>query len=355
MFQDISVDELRKLQKEKPLAIVDVRSPSEFADSNIPGSVNIPIFTDEERAEIGTIYKQVSPDAAKEKGLEVVSAKLPAFIREFEKLPEEEKVIYCWRGGMRSKTSATLVDLMGMKAKRLIGGIHGYRAWVVDQLDELAREFKPKSFVLNGYTGTGKTKILRKLQEKGYPVIDLEGMANHRGSIFGMVGKKPHTQKVFDLMLVERVLQLKDTPYVLLEAESKRVGRALLPDFILKLKDDEGYHIFIDLPMEERVQNIIEDYRPWEFPNECMSAFQRIKKRIHTPIAAQIERDLESGEYHSAVRLLLEYYYDPRYHHSAEQIPEERSKVLHVTKIEEATALIEEFVAKNIIKTHTNS
>src|SRR5690606_24638125 len=128
MFQDISVDDLRELRKEKPLAIVDVRSPSEFAESNIPGSVNIPIFTDEERAEIGTVYKQVSPDAAKDKGLEIVSAKLPDFIKEFAKLPEEEKVVYCWRGGMRSKTSATLIDLMGINAKRLIGGIRGYRS-----------------------------------------------------------------------------------------------------------------------------------------------------------------------------------------------------------------------------------
>ncbi|MEH7226256.1 tRNA 2-selenouridine(34) synthase MnmH [Bacillus sp. JJ1566] len=352
MFQDISVDELRELQKEKPLAIVDVRSPSEFAESNIPGSVNIPIFTDEERAEIGTVYKQVSPDAAKEKGLEIVSAKLPNFIKEFAKLPEDEKIVYCWRGGMRSKTSATLIDLMGINAKRLIGGIRGYRTWVVETLEELAREFKPKALVINGYTGSGKTKILTTLQEKGYPVLDLEGMANHRGSVFGMIGKKPHNQKVFDLMFVERVLQLKESPYVLLEAESKRVGRATIPDFLLTIKE-QGYHIFVDLPMDERVLNILEDYRPWEFPNECMAAFQRIKKRIHTPIATQIEKDLETGDYKSAVKLLLEYYYDPRYHYTAEQVSEDRSTVLHVKSVDEATKLIEELIAEKITKAPT--
>ncbi|WP_077617433.1 tRNA 2-selenouridine(34) synthase MnmH [Bacillus sinesaloumensis] len=354
MFQDITVQELRQMQKKQTLALIDVRSPSEFVESNIPGSVNIPIFTDEERAEIGTIYKQVSPDAAKERGLEIVSAKLPSFIREFSVIPEDEKVIYCWRGGMRSRTSATLVDLMGIKAKRLIGGIHGYRSWVVDKLGELATEFKPKALVLNGYTGTGKTKVLKDLQEKGYPVLDLETMANHRGSVFGMIGKEPHNQKVFDLLFVERALQLKESPYVLLEAESKRIGRATVPDFILQMKED-GYHIFIDLPVEERVQIILEDYRPWEYPSECMSAFQRIKKRIHTPIAAQIEKDLETGDYRSAVKLLLESYYDPRYHHTAEQIPEERSKVLHVKTVEEATIMIEEFITGEVIKTPTNS
>ncbi|WP_099353821.1 tRNA 2-selenouridine(34) synthase MnmH [Fredinandcohnia onubensis] len=354
MFQDISVDELRELQKETPIAIVDVRSPSEFAESNIPGSVNIPIFTDEERAEIGTVYKQISPDAAKEKGLEIVSAKLPNFIKEFSKLPEDEKVVYCWRGGMRSKTSATLIDLMGINAKRLIGGIRGYREWVVEKLEELATDFKPMALVINGYTGSGKTKILNELENKGYPVLDLEGMANHRGSVFGMIGKKPHNQKVFDLLLVERVLQIKDSPYVLLEAESKRVGRATVPEFVLTLKE-EGYHIFVDLPMEERVLNILEDYRPWEFPNDCMAAFQRIKKRIHTPIAAQIEKDLESGDYHSAVKLLLEYYYDPRYHYTAEQIAEDRSKVLHVKNVKEATQLIEEFITEKMLKSPTKS
>ncbi len=353
MFQDISVNELREMQKENPLALIDVRSPSEFAESNIPGSVNIPIFTDEERAEIGTVYRQVSPDAANEKGLEIVSAKLPKFIKEFSKIPEKNKVIYCWRGGMRSKTSATLVDLMGIRVNRLIGGIHGYRSWVVEQLEELATDFKPKALVINGYTGSGKTIILTELQKKGYPVLDLEGMANHRGSVFGMIGKKAHNQKKFDLMFVERALLLKESPYVLLEAESKRVGRATLPDFLLNIKE-QGFHIFVNLPMEERVLNILEDYRPWEFPNECMSAFQRIKKRIHTPIAAQIENDLETGNYNSAVKLLLEYYYDPRYHHTAEQTPEERSTVLQVRNVEEATQLIEEFIAEKITNAPTN-
>ncbi|WP_449539634.1 tRNA 2-selenouridine(34) synthase MnmH [Ferdinandcohnia sp. Marseille-Q9671] len=353
MFQDISVDYLREMQKEKPLALIDVRSPSEFAESTIPGSINIPIFTDEERAEIGTIYKQTSPDAAKERGLEIVSAKLPTFIKQFSELPGE-KVIFCWRGGMRSKTSATLVDLMGIQTNRLIGGIHAYRTWVVEKLEQLATDFTANGLVINGYTGSGKTKILHKLQEKGYPVLDLEGMANHRGSVFGQIGKKPHNQKVFDLQLVEQALEIKDSPYVLLEAESKRVGRATVPDFLLQIKE-QGFHIFIDLPMEERVMNILEDYRPWEFPNECMAAFQRIKKRIHTPIAAQIEVDLQNEEYGNAVKLLLEYYYDPRYHHTAEKIAEDRNIVLHVKNVEEATEAIEQIIAEKIVDTKATS
>ncbi|MFT4412295.1 tRNA 2-selenouridine(34) synthase MnmH [Fredinandcohnia humi] len=346
MFQDISVENLLQMQKEESLKLIDVRSPSEFEESNIPGSINIPIFTDEERAEIGTIYKQVSIEAAKQRGLEIVSAKLPDFINSFSSI-EEQKVIYCWRGGMRSKTSATLVDLMGIETFRLIGGIHAYRSWVVDKLEELADMFQPDALVLNGYTGTGKTKILQLLQEKGYPVLDLEAMANHRGSVFGQIGKRSYNQKMFDIMFVQKALEVKDSPYVLLEAESKRIGRATVPEFLLR-KKEQGFHIFIDLPMEERVLSILEDYRPWEFPEAVMSAFQKIKKRIHTPIAAQIEKDLQTGEYKSAVQLLLEFYYDPRYHHTAEQIPPERSVVFHVKNVEEAVGKIEKLLAKKL-------
>ncbi|MFS0861869.1 tRNA 2-selenouridine(34) synthase MnmH [Fredinandcohnia sp. 179-A 10B2 NHS] len=346
MFQDISVEDLQEMQKDQALVLIDVRSPSEFEESTIPRSVNIPIFTDEERAEIGTIYKQVSVEAAKQRGLEIVSAKLPDFIKAFSRY-KEPKVIYCWRGGMRSKTSATLVDLMGIETMRLVGGIHAYRTWVVGTLEKLSSTFTSEAIVINGYTGSGKTKILQSLQEKGYPVLELEGMANHRGSVFGQIGKTPHNQKMFELLFVQQALEVKNSPYVLFEAESKRVGRATVPDFLLEKKIN-GHHIFIDLPMEERVLNILDDYRPWEYADQCMLAFQKLKKRIHTPIAAQIEKDLQTGDYKSAVKLLLEYYYDPKYYHTAEQIDPEKSTVLHVKNTEEAVQEIEKILFEKV-------
>ncbi|MCH1626990.1 tRNA 2-selenouridine(34) synthase MnmH [Fredinandcohnia quinoae] len=343
MFQDISVEQFLQKQKNDELVLVDVRSPSEFKEATIPGSVNIPFFTDEERAEIGTIYKQVSIDAAKERGLEIISVKLPDFIRSFQQI-DGEKGIFCWRGGMRSKTSATLLALMGIHSYRLVGGIHAYRKWIVETLDDLGQEFLPEAYVLNGYTGTGKTMILNHLANEGYPVLDLEKMANHRGSVFGQIGLKPHNQKMFDIMFVQDALKYKQSPLVLFEAESKRIGRTVLPDFLLK-KKDEGIQIFIKMPIEERVNHIIEDYRPWEHHKECMEAFDRIKKRIHTPIAAAIEASLENEDFQTAVRLLLEFYYDPRYKYTAVQHPEDRNIIIEAKNVDDAVQVI-----KGIIK-----
>jgi tRNA 2-selenouridine synthase len=122
MFQDITVAELLELQAKKEIALIDVRSPSEFKDSTIPGSVNIPLFDDLERAQVGTLYKQESVDAAKDKGLEIVSGKLPAFIKAIDQAGAGRKAVFCWRGGMRSKTSATLASLMGLRMYRVNGG-----------------------------------------------------------------------------------------------------------------------------------------------------------------------------------------------------------------------------------------
>jgi tRNA 2-selenouridine synthase len=126
MFQDLTLEELTSLRRKKDLVLIDVRSNSEFEESTIPGSLNIPLFNDAERAEIGTLYKQVSIQAAKERGLEIVSAKLPGFIKQFEQIPGK-KAVFCWRGGMRSKTTATVLSLMGIHAYRLTGGYRAYR------------------------------------------------------------------------------------------------------------------------------------------------------------------------------------------------------------------------------------
>lgn len=325
------------------MTIIDVRSPSEYANSTIPGSINIPIFDDKERAEIGTLYKQVSSDVAQERGLEIVSAKLPAFVKQFKEI-EGEKTVFCWRGGMRSKTTATVLDLMNIHVNRLDGGVRAYRKWVVDRLTNL--NFTPKVYVLNGYTGTGKTLILRRLEEEGYPVLDLEKMANHRGSIFGQIGLEPHNQKTFDSLLVEQLQQLQHSPYVLFEGESKRIGKVVLPPLFNELKE-EGFQLIIQMPIEERTRHILEDYCPWDHHEACMEAFRKIKLRIHTPIAAQIEESLRSKEYALAVNLLLEHYYDPRYEHTAEKYLENQKMNLQVENVEEAIQAIKEVISQS--------
>jgi tRNA 2-selenouridine synthase len=319
MFQDITVEELLELQRKEPITVVDVRSPAEFAEFAVPGAVNIPLFGDEERRDIGILYKQVSIHAAKERGLEIVSAKLPAFIREFERLPGR-KAVYCWRGGMRSKTTATVLALMGMRVYRLIGGVRAYRKWVHETLEGF--DFRPECVVINGFTGTGKTEILRELARRGFPVLDLEGMAGHRGSIFGQIGLEPNNQKTFESLLVHELIRYQDEPYVLMEAESQRIGKAVVPEFLMAAKE-RGTQLFLDMPKEARVQHILRDYEPEKHREECLKAYERIKKRIHTPVAAQIEQHLLLGRYADAVALLLDYYYDPRYSHAGRQYERE--------------------------------
>jgi len=149
MFQDMTWEELLARYGRREFVLIDVRSPSEYAESTIPGSLNVPLFDDTERAEIGTLYKQKSAEAAKERGLEIVSAKLPAFIRRFAEMPGR-KVVFCWRGGMRSKTTATVLSLMDIHACRLTGGYRAYRKWVVDSFESL--DFQPPFYVLHGHT-----------------------------------------------------------------------------------------------------------------------------------------------------------------------------------------------------------
>ncbi|OCA91873.1 tRNA 2-selenouridine(34) synthase MnmH [Pseudobacillus wudalianchiensis] len=332
MFQDISLSDLLALQEQKTHTLIDVRSPKEFNEATIPGSINIPIFNDEERAEVGTIYKQQGVEAAKERGLELFSQKLPAFIAAFKEI-ETPMTVFCWRGGMRSKTAATVLGLMGIRANRLTGGIRTYRQWVVQELEN--QPFQPKLFVLNGYTGSGKTAILQRLAEHGYPVIDLERMAGHRGSIFGQIGLEPSNQKKFDSLLVSELRRYQNESFVFIEGESKRIGKVYLPSF-LNEKKEKSTQFFLDLPVEERVRNILDDYQPWKYPERFKEAFQFIKKRIHTPVSKQIETALEEQDFSIAIQLLLEYYYDPKYEYSTHHYSDEQKVIIEAANVDEA-------------------
>jgi len=335
LFQDLTIEELLELQRKREIRLVDVRSESEFAEFSMPGAMSIPFFNDAERAEIGTLYKQVSVQAAKERGLEIMSAKLPAFVKQFAVIPDRIAV-FCWRGGMRSKTTATVLGLMGIRVYRLAGGIRSYRQWVVSQLESFP--FKPRCIVIGGHTGTGKTTILQNLKAQGFPVIDLEGLAGHRGSIFGGIGLEPKPQKAFEALLLHELLQLNDSPYVLIEAESKRIGKAMVPDFLMDAKE-KGVYIQVELPVAERVRNILRDYDPDSHKEACIAAFERIRKRIHTPIAAEIEDALEAGSFPVAIELLLAYYYDSRYDYAG-RLYEQPPIICEAANTEDATAWI---------------
>ncbi len=311
MVEDVTVEQFVAEVMRGDVTPIDVRSPGEFAEGTVPGSYNIPLFDNQERHDIGTIYKQQSIEAAKARGVEIVAAKLPTMMRELQSIPGR-KAIFCWRGGMRSKTAATLLSILEGKVYRVKGGYRAYRQWVVRSIETF--EWKPRLIVINGYTGTGKTKILRSLQQEGYPVMDLESIAAHRGSIFGGIGLAAHNQRTFDALLLQSCLQLQNQPYVIMEAESRRIGKAVMPEFLSQAKAT-AQHWIIQLPLEERVSNILADYEPHLYGSEIMSAFERIERKIHTPAATAIRTYLQQEDYAAATRLLLEYYYDSRYAH----------------------------------------
>jgi tRNA 2-selenouridine synthase len=299
--------------------LVDVRSPGEFAESSIPGAINIPIFTNEERKEVGTLYKQKGAHIAKWRAMEIVSPKLPQILGSIKKIVDEHKqpVLYCARGGMRSGSIATFVDFSGLKSLRLSGGYRSYRQYILEMIPKLIPE---QAIVLHGMTGSGKTEILLALQRKGYPVIDLEGIAAHRGSLFGSVGYQHdgHNQKLFDSLLYESLEKIKGSPYYLVEAESKRIGKASQLDELYESKLN-GLNIYLKASVETRVARIFKEYvepnvQKEEFHDDIMNKVLIMEKRFKNKDIYQVLLENTKNRcYQEVIRLLLLYYYDPRY------------------------------------------
>lgn len=321
-MKDISVQELISSRKYIP---VDVRAPIEHKDSAIPGSVNIPLFTDDERQEIGTLYKKSGEKAAKWRAMEIVAPKLPRLLSEIKDLKKAgaEPVIHCWRGGMRSQSVALFLEYSGISAYRLEGGYRAYREYVLKKIPELLPH---KAVVLHGMTGTGKTDILKVLQEKGYPVIDLEQMANHRGSIFGMIGMgESRNQKTFDALLFHRLTEITESNYFIVEAESKRIGRAAQPDEIIAKKAD-GIHFLVKSSIPKRVERIYQEYvHPFKqevwFEEEVQEKVTKLLRRIPGDAATSLQLALKEKNYHELIEILLIHYYDPRYGHALQEYP----------------------------------
>lgn len=320
-MKDISVQELISSKKYIP---VDVRAPIEHRDSAIPGSVNIPLFSNEEREEIGILYKKEGEKAAKWRAMEIVSPKLPQLLGEIKDLKKTgaEPVIHCWRGGMRSRSVASFLDYAGIQSYRLEGGYRAYREYILEQIPHLLPE---KVVVLHGMTGTGKTELLQALQEKGYPVVDLEKMANHRGSIFGMIGLgEAHNQKTFDALLFERLNEIKGSSYFIVEAESKRIGRAAQPEEMMEKKKVNGIHFLVKSSIPNRVERIYEEYvepfiRQTWFEEEVEEKVSKLLKRMNHTIAPSLQNALEEKNYRKLIEILLIHYYDPRYGHALQE------------------------------------
>jgi len=293
--------------------LVDVRSPEEYSEFTIPGAVNLPIFDNEERKLIGTVYHHESIDKAKKIGVEYASRKLPVLYEKISKLKaEHEKVVlFCERGGFRSSSVCALLSSIGVGVTKLRGGYKGYRSIVNTQLPELNSEVS--YIVVHGYTGTGKTELLKMLDGRGHAVLDLERYANHRGSLLGDVGLGSRvSQKQFEALVYDS-LKGRSSDTVFVEGESSRIGNIVIPHYIMESMR-AGRHILAVGSLEKRVRRIVDEYTQGHDCNEdIIASLRKLEKHISARRIEEYTRAVEAGNYSETARDLMIRYYDPMY------------------------------------------
>src|SRR6185312_7769477 len=267
----ISAQEFFSLSAQHP--VIDVRTPAEFEHGHIPGAVNIPLFTNEERVIIGTLYKQAGKKPAMLKGIELVSPKFTDFIRQAETVSNTGTLlVHCWRGGMRSAGMAWLFEWYGFKVHTLKDGYKAFRRMVLDTFTQ-PRQLK----IVAGRTGSGKTLILKELEKQGQTIIDLEELTHHKGSAFGSLGELPQpTQEMFENELAVQLLNIPKEKTIWVEDESQSVGRRLIPNAFFQQMRAAQVH-YVDLPVEERVNYLVQAYGTYS-KEELMASIEKIKK-----------------------------------------------------------------------------
>jgi tRNA 2-selenouridine synthase len=300
----------------KDVIYVDVRSPKEYKEDHIPESLNLPILDDEQREIVGILYKHEGKESATQKGVEMVLPVLDDKLEQLRTLATKGQVIlYCWRGGLRSKSMAELSTAAGIEVKRLVGGYKEYRKYVMQELDNMTL---PPFYSLYGLTGAGKTQIIKLLEEQGAYTLDLEGYANHRGSVFGSVGlgEQP-SQKHFDSVLLKKLQQIpKDAPTVI-EGESSKIGKLFIPKkvFVHLLESNK---ILVYDSVENRARRIIEEYTRKKSKEELVKAVGFLGRRIGKQKVERYIESIEAEDYQPVVEELLVKYYDPLYNHPSE-------------------------------------
>lgn len=316
----ISVDEFLELAKQHP--VLDVRSPGEFDHAHIPGAHSLPLFTDEERKVVGTAYKQESREKAIKIGLKYFGKKMVEMVEVVEGICQKEfgirdstpnpkfpipnsrtVLVHCWRGGMRSAGVAWLLDLYGFKVYSLAGGYKAYRNWVLEQFN---KEYDIK--IIGGYTGSAKTYVLKELQQLGEAVIDIEGLANHKGSAFGNIGMpKQPSQEMFENLFAQQLSSINDQlPTIWMEDESQRIGDLNIPSVFFKYMRTKPV-VFLDIPFEERLEHIVKEYGKLE-KEKLVNATIRIQKRLGGVETKNAINHLLEGNIKDSFHILLKYY-----------------------------------------------
>ena len=321
----ISLSEFWTLRKQMP--IVDARSEGEFAQSHIPGAVNLPILNNQERIEVGTLYKQKGPEKAILKGFELVGPRFHQIQKEaLAKFPEKKIIVYCWRGGMRSQILFWLLGMVGFEVFRLKGGYKTYRNFT---FAEVRKELR--LLVLGGKTGVGKTQLLKALAQNREQVVDLEGLANHKGSSFGAIGlpAQPSVEQ-FENLLAEKLLTLDASQPIWVENESRKIGRVILPD---RFFEQMLQSPFVDIQKSEaeRIQHIEKEYAI--LPKvDLIQAVKRLQKRLGGLRTQEAIADIEVDNHASWIQNLL-VYYDKTYDFDLERHEAEKTKQLDLSNL----------------------
>ncbi len=288
--------------------VLDVRSPAEYQQAHIPGAVSLPLFNDEERKKIGTAYKQQSREQAIKFGLDFFGPNMRRMVEQVESLLSQYKnntklFLHCWRGGMRSGAVAWLLNFYGFEVYLLDGGYKVYRNWVLAQFEN---EYDLR--ILGGYTGSGKTPLLHQLQKEGQVIIDLEGIANHKGSAFGALGQplQPR-QEMFENLLATALHEITMKPGpIWIEDESQRIGVLNIPHpFWDTMRTKPVY--FLDIPFEERLAYITGEYGIHDKEN-LVNAITRIQKRLGPVETTSAINYLLEDNFTESFRILLTYY-----------------------------------------------
>ncbi len=301
MITQLTIHEF--LQQSKQHLMVDVRSEGEFAQGHIPAAISLPLFSNEERKVIGTAYKQQGKEEAILLGLDIVGPKMSRFIKFVQPLAKDNKIfVHCWRGGMRSGSMAWLFNQFGFDVYVLTGGYKSYRQHVLQWLNA-----DYKYVVLGGKTGSGKTQILTALKSLNEQVLDLEELANHRGSAFGGLGKEPQpSTEHFENLTAEQLKTFNIQKRVWIEDESRTIGKVFLDINFWKKKCDASLFV-IDLPQPLRVQNLLSEYGLFT-ADELKKSFEQIVRRLGNEQCKTAVAALEENNFKSAAEIALHYY-----------------------------------------------
>lgn len=315
----IGIKEFLELRQDIP--VVDVRSPGEFARGHIPNSYNIPLFTDEERATIGTTFKKKGRNKAIIEGLDIVGPQMSQKVKEALKIAKHRKLLlYCWRGGMRSSSLAWLFNQVGIETKTLKGGYKTYRR---NAHEVFATDFR--FIVLGGMTGSGKTAILSEVKQMGQQVIDLEGLANHKGSAFGGIGQNPQpTTEHFENMLFEELNKLDPQKEIWVEDESHSIGSVFLPK-VMYDKMQQSLTIAVERPFAIRADRLEREYAELS-PDQLAASVNRISKRLGGDNTKLCIEGITKGEFRKAIEICLGYY-DKTYRFGLENHKKEPIKI----------------------------